>query len=125
MIQANELRLNNWVMIGDNYNLVRGIHIQANYFTGIPITTELLLEKCGFEKTYNNDWVQYQMPFDRSMGIGFNADGFICMYYDFDCDYVLPSCGESLVVPLKHIKYLHQLQNLIYSISSEELTVKM
>jgi hypothetical protein len=121
MIDPKELRLDNWV----EYTPFTGIaeHIQINVFnfadlTGqtdaakpewksrynpIPLTPEIL-EKCGFE---NNGF--YCTHSDPYMEISPSATGFIlsvnCSEYEI---------GETF-------NHLHQLQNLYFALTGEEL----
>jgi len=130
MIQANEIKVNNrfiraldssrgleydhdfvlteeWIgkLFGDN------ISIALQDLHPIPLTPEIL-EKCGFKKL-NNAWV----PIDYSatdylkwsFTIWDNKDG----TYRYNSAEFIPE-----------LKYLHQLQNLYYALTGEELIYK-
>ena len=107
-MKANELRIGNWVLSKD------GRHIQMNrdmfgvvpLLTPIPLTPEVL-EKCkGFEKDKSGDYV-----FLNYYKIQRILKGYIWAY-GFSSAY----CVE--------LKYLHQLQNLIFALTGEELIYK-
>lgn len=143
-MKANELRIGNYVKVStpaitcDNFRVdailgadseyaIRYYPMAENYyfyFEGfllhaepIPITPELL-ERCGFDVH----------PYDDGSGNGKTAEyGSISLdkgnnweywnYYHSGGDF------EINIVDID-IKYLHQLQNLYYALTGEELTVK-
>lgn len=80
---------------------------------GIELTEEILL-RCGFEETYRSHYrVKYDSP-NETIG--------------FDFDFIVP---DSSMRGFRYygrwidgIIYLHQLQNLFYSLTGEELTLK-
>lgn len=131
MIQANELRIGNWVteLIKNRIVAIDGIEsnqdfVWVNYLNGsgqykvgindiepIPLTPEIL-EKCGFEITGqtehpNNIWTKYgeESKFELEQIIHF-------FLYDNKC------FGTQ-------VNYLHQLQNIYFSLTGEELDVKL
>jgi len=130
MIQANEIKVNNrfirqsrysrgleydhdfvlteeWIgkLFGDN------ISIALQDLHPIPLTPEIL-EKCGFKKL-NNAWVPIDYSatdyFKWSFTIWDNKDG----TYRYNSAEFIPE-----------LKYLHQLQNLYYALTGEELIYK-
>jgi len=101
--------------------------ITINQIEPIPLTEEWLL-KLGFEvkdRKSNLDTDIFYMP-------AFEID--YCLFYaDFRLDYGLyleytdspfPEDDEKLYPITFGIKYVHQLQNLLYSLTGEELTIK-
>ena len=70
----------------------------------IPITEEILL-KYGFEKIENNwkvlDFIFFKISWERLAGLTLTFE------------------NESIYLP--HIKYLHQLQNIYFSLTVKEL----
>jgi hypothetical protein len=127
MIKANELCVGNWI-----YGLVKnkdfgkilnkipfkikdGEHIdivcnntnQSDFIECIPLTTEIL-EKCGFQK---KDIFFEKKP----LGIYINTETI-----DIDVWYI-----GAVRLKTKHLKYLHQLQNLYFALTGEELTVNI
>jgi hypothetical protein len=103
-MKANELKIGNYVL--DNLGgilKIKAISNESNLFhiNGIPITEDWLL-KFGFE-VYEFDHKSSQYRYkDRLIVI---RDGFFVDY------------GSGV-----KIKYVHQLQNLIYALTGEELT---
>lgn len=110
MIQANELRIGNW------YNQFGNFH-QASWTTikdlseapesqiwckPIPITPEIL-DKCGF--VFNSSLNSYELgKYSFRYGMIF-YDGYRCSELNF--------------------KYLHQLQNLYYALTGEQLEINL
>lgn len=118
MIQANELRLGNWVTITGvpiqlTQKKIAFILEEDNSTTRcspIPLTPEIL-ERCGFEKgclvkELNNEWMIY---YNNGMWLQVEKaeHPYICERKD-----------------LFHIKYLHQLQNLYYALTGSELEIR-
>lgn len=119
MIQPQELRIGNYfinhkwrweqvISIDDNNSMsVNGL--SKEMITPIAITPEIL-ERCGFE--------YIDMPVN-----GYADDKHLC-YQQIDGTIVfMPFCTDDKDCHI-HIKYLHQLQNIIYSLSGQELTLK-
>lgn len=108
MIAANELRVGNWANNGLEDYQVSGAtiwHLETENATALPIPlTEEWLLRFGFE-VYEFDHKENQYRFkDRLIVI---RDGLFCDY------------GTSVI-----IKRVHQLQNLYFSLTGEELTIK-
>ena len=114
-MKASELRIGNWFNNGDSNYVVDsswfcdylgslGEHFTVN---PIPLTEEWLL-KFGFEKKINDDDFDYWLKgeFDDTF-LCEHADGF-CYNFGF---------GHEL-------KHVHQLQNLYFALTGEELTTK-
>jgi hypothetical protein len=115
MIKANELRIGNWV----KSNIEQQVTIETieyllndkisdkSIIQPIPLTPEIL-EKCGFiyKETGSEVYEQERKIYGHLFIWGATSNDTYC--HDFHCG------GE--------IKYLHQLQNLYYAITGEELT---
>ncbi|MDV3630452.1 hypothetical protein [Elizabethkingia anophelis] len=116
-MEGKELRLGNFVMcrnfpvFGHNIPVdwsvaqvsAEGIAI-ADKFEPIPITDEWLI-KLGFEKSYSSSNCT-----KTTNGYKLDFAGGEVLYLDS--------------VRLKHIKYVHQLQNLYFALTGKELTIK-
>lgn len=115
-MQANELRIGNWVLRKNNNEHQIQTRVNITYFnlvfeypndyTPIPLTPEIL-EKCG------------ALDFGYHWEIG-------DVHLDWSSKMV--DTGERMgisVVGSPHIKYLHLLQNLIYAKTGEELPVAL
>lgn len=134
-MEANELRIGN-IITADNINLIRvdeikwvghqGYIARMNMYrnspypsyvdlplsmaNGIPLTEEILTEWCGYRPMYNR-W--FGAPNNVECDLSKKADKY---YLDINC-------GDNIVG--EGIKYLHQLQNLYFALSGEELQIKL
>ena len=130
-MNANELRIGNLIQKNDEICEVSSIHSDSTIrifnddktdtfgcfalriFNPIPLTEELLLN-FGFEKDDVFDKIFTYLPLhDLCMDkLSFRkSEGFICYY------------GIKYRTLLKHIQYVHQLQNLYFALTGEELVV--
>ena len=120
MIKANELRIGNWVLFDNDSTQFKvadiskggiGVEnpdeetwIELDQFSGIPLTPEIL-EACGVESTGNmalrKFWKLGNLTFELC------ADERIAIYFKDEL--------------LCFINYLHQLQNIFFSVWGEEL----
>ncbi|RYD56997.1 MAG: hypothetical protein EOP56_09325 [Sphingobacteriales bacterium] len=123
MIQANELRLKNWVQDRDEYlqvvaldndnAIVQDPNIKMTYelskLSGIPLT-HAILEAAGFENEDMHDLgVRIYTPIST------------------ETDYCLSFVNGTIWLE-EHdtgAKYVHQLQNLYYSLTQTELQIKL
>ena len=135
-MKANELRIGNWInclkiVDGDKIREIScwdfGTYLSTNpeYYSPIPLTEEWLL-KFGFEKRdYNRYRLMFQGSFiqlhnvDESDGEPYTSDG-NCT--DWVCFYALE--GDEIITPLCYPNYVHQLQNLYFALTGEELVLK-
>ena len=115
-MKANELRVGNWVY--DSWNKesypvpIRMIEA-AGQLKPIPLTEEWLL-KAGLEYIQNAEW-EIKIP-DYSIRISRN--GFTDEQWFLS---ILTGFGSQPVTI--QIKYVHQLQNLYFALTGEELTL--
>lgn len=108
MIKEKDLRVGNLVLYDDKLFEVDVIVTFAdNDFNPIPLTPEIL-EKCGFEKVYQSYVLD---KFFLYNGPDVAGDWWFKM-------------SEAVGFTVK-IKYLHQLQNLYYALTGEELKINM
>lgn len=112
MIQANELRIGNWIYCEDT-NIVyqvdaNGILIISrtpdNRFP-IPLTPEIL-KKCGLDKVYVNVVKSIKISI-------FNGKA-----------YISNSTGTSATIVLD-VSYVHLLQNIFFALTGEELPIEL
>lgn len=124
MINANELRVGNYVVFSEDRTIFKVIEIsekglgienkqeitwiEMETFEPIPLTEEILL-KCGFKCSRGesfqlmlNDWTN--------------------LYYN--CGYFEISVNKH-AFSLNHIQYLHQLQNIYHSLTNKELEINL
>lgn len=121
MIKANELRLGNYFQT----NIIQQVGIEHLEFLlndklnhsvmkPIPLTEEWLV-KLGFKSDYNQKWSKNYTPLGEYFiqSIYFN-DGKLAteIYDDWGSFYHIGS----------KIKHVHQLQNLYFALTGEELT---
>lgn len=128
-MKANELRIGDYFMYDDRIQVVNGV-IQMNggyridfktehkrklvkYCHPIPITEEWLLE-LGFEKEHNTGtpdeyyWKGKGMSLTHELELS-SSDRY---YESMPVDNSIP------------LKYVHQLQNLYFALTGEELKIK-
>jgi hypothetical protein len=130
-MKANELRLGNLVYITDEtYSFFYKQETEINihnliYLCGetkepieytiepIPLTEEWLL-KFGFEETDPKTFMDGL--YSRKKGDGFYINKETMSYCTFDY--------EGTIDDIIKIQYVHQLQNLYFAVTGEELTMK-
>jgi len=120
MIQAKDLRIGNWVKLDKYFYKVYSVNPLENklidkdkiiisgwYVDGIkPIQlTEEILLKCGFKKI--------NKIYFRKGALTIEVQSFGHFRVSFD--------GKMLV----NLKHLHQLQNLYFALSNEELNIEL
>lgn len=125
-MEAKELRIGNWVTTRDGLTQVEdvltfGINMQHDCWlydiievTPIPLTEEILL-KCGLTNDYGGELRWVTLNGDATICIG--KDNIVCLSVGGGHDY-----GHE---EMQHIKYLHQLQNLVHALTGEELNVEL
>jgi hypothetical protein len=116
-MKANELRIGNYVKSNDvnmaPYFIVTASFLKQNenemswFIDPIKLTEEWLL-KLGFK--YNDNIGLYQNG-------GFDVD----IEDDVYCHFYMNDYGDWY----KYIEYVHQLQNLYFALTGEELTVEL
>jgi hypothetical protein len=137
MIQANELRIGNYILYLDELYIIDGfqyveksplvkyrVHFKTidgklrnskmqNWINPIPLTKELL-EKCGFKDPAENGW---------ALRLGLNSIDELCWYrQDNSLRYQTKDSGFTRNY---NTEYLHQLQNLYFDLVGEELTIEL
>lgn len=135
-MKENELRLGNW---GDCYGLIFQVKsIYEGYvqhkdrgdgqfaiesLKPISLTPEWL-ERFGFKKQRigRSDWLydclkKEGIEYPNSVGLWYDTDG--------DLYYTASPPGEYAIESSQvQVRWVHQLQNLVYALTGEELTVK-
>jgi hypothetical protein len=120
MIKPEELRIGNYYLIGDTairlgqkaFELLI-VFNTVDRLTPIPLTPEIL-EKCGFElNKYNSTY-------------GHSGIGYLCLEPLNQGQYdVIPICDNGKAINKKPLQHLHQLQNLYYTLTGEELNLNL
>ena len=122
-MKATELRIGNYidyetereiVTMQITYEYIRLIHNGNKNFKPIPLTEEWLL-KFGFEKE-----VEYKkkINFSRFHLFQINASN---PYNDNENEFKVNFYQSKQTVELCRIKHVHQLQNLYFALTNEEL----
>jgi len=126
-MKANELRIGNYLLLcNEIVNISAGFiadydfskrnkfnentPIRENDVSPIPLTEEWIL-KFGFEKEFEHIFIFPNNMSIRIVGYAWNIQMFdlCCEWYD---------------TPIRSIKYIHQLQNLYFALTGEELELK-
>lgn len=110
MIQANELMIGNWLMSAKTNEPFQVTELSINdkvTALPIPLTPEILV-RLGFRFIKDNYFLDLGV-FDYT--------------YNFNSELKIRKgiCSDDITVD---IKYLHQLQNLVFALSNEELTLQ-
>jgi len=120
-MEAKELRIGNWFKEYDEfrqvtYNTIRYLNNNEDEsYNPIPLTEEILL-KAGFEK---KGWQQYlKMKISEYNSLWY-FDGIISILCEGIRDY------DDLITIKSECKYVHQLQNLYYALTGEELEIDL
>jgi hypothetical protein len=128
MIQATDLRIGNWVNNDDlgntqvdeiyNNSVVR-VWSNADYFyigeesiNPIPLTPDIL-EKCGFEEVEGNEYYAF-----------FDLEGVRVYIHKIDGSAFI-SYGYATLDAYTNNLHLHQLQNIIYALTNNEITINL
>jgi len=122
MIQATDLRVGNWVDCRNFNGTGKTIRTQfdwtlwkyLHFLDPIELSPEIL-EKCGFEK--------YTEVPDDGIGDELEIWNNYCIDVFFDVHGALVL--KDYHVNINRPKYLHQLQNLYFALTGEELTVNL
>ncbi len=121
-IRANELRIGNWVnwakepvqiteLMDGICNTTKAHLCYYKYIDPIPLSEDILL-KSGFVVEYKSEWtIKYTYKSDERFGYDWNKT----------FDWRMRFLGEHF----QHIKHLHQVQNIIYSLTGEELKIEL
>lgn len=114
MIQPNELRIGNWVKDKRDNKQYQFVRINpefwdATFFEPIPLTPEVL-EKCGLKDVWiKNSWMIVEDVSDGET---------------FGWAMKVRNASYTREIEFAYFKYLHQLQNLYFALTGEELEYK-
>ena len=126
MIQVNELRVGNWVLLDTGHTLPQPHSIKPDdiahignhtlpktiIIEPIPLTPEIL-KKCGFHRC-NNAWVM-----EGYENKSYSAWDFSIWNIKYTDEYIYHSAEYDVV-----LTSLHQLQNLYFALTEKELNYK-
>jgi hypothetical protein len=141
-MEANELRIGNyvteevlgkcevyeihydtvWVLVNnitiEGKENTRSFHLSINHLNPIPLTEEWLLkfgfkEQIGFSKIIGLDLL-------KSFEVAHNdLDKWYCYFRNFNKGLL-----DDFVLLRSDLKHVHQIQNLYFALTNEELTIK-
>ena len=128
-MKATELRLGNCVKIGNIYTKIEGISTwdnliqnsmfaerELNEFEPIPLTEEILLKCEGYKQNYG-----FEINDNTQLDFVITNDGvYPFITQDGEFSRQLPS-----QVNLERIQHLHQLQNLFFALTGDELEINL
>ena len=130
MINANELRIGNWVHHFDDGNIqTKSVDINLaenknheNDYNPIPLTPEIL-EKCGFATRDDSGIIYYELsiPKDNIAPHGSNVYELSGLRLAGSLDTITISYTVNNHWAARNITSLHQLQNLYFALTSTEL----
>jgi len=135
-MKATELRIGNYIngMTGKMYETITSIDqgrvstdnensYNINHVEPIPLTEEWLL-RLGFKLCdICKDFGGLEMPYyaNNAVLLFFNSNRTKYELSDYYIGYGSMRSGKYHVVAFKWIKYVHQLQNLYFALTGEEL----
>lgn len=131
MIQASELRIGNWVktntqIVGTNspeFGKITQIymdgfsvdyHYPSKWYEPIPLTPEIL-EKCGFEKVDDGISPFYKLIISKTEVISIEDD------WSLGLNAKNEKSTQGYATNANICQHLHQLQNIYYALTGEEL----
>ena len=128
-MKATELRIGNYVFYEAPINngcvevhsikiLTHRIDINGrpqSYYKPIPLTEEIIL-KCSFSMKYGTD------PQEQNALKVFSLENLEILKFELD-KFFFFSTGKGLIHT--NIKYLHQLQNLYFALTGQELEINL
>lgn len=112
MIKANELRIGNWVNFSGDPMIIRlgeQLDYYTDYYEPIPLTPEIL-EAAGFDG-------RKDVRYFKSIG-----DTVLTIYYEDQKFWIQDFDWFKLDLP--SMEYVHQLQNLYFALTGNELEIK-
>jgi len=111
-LKARELRIGNYG-INNQGNIFKVSWINSGIeglLKTIPLTEDILKDNCGFKYV--------------TMGI-FKNNNFTIIKWSNECAEYHQWNANGIERKVVYIKYLHQLQNLYFELTNEELTIKL
>jgi hypothetical protein len=111
MIPASNFRIGNWISYEGKLTLLRDV-LSGFHYEPIPLTPEIL-EKAGFKKG-EPFYISHEDTF-------YLGDRYFWVQHCF-CH---KTSHESAIVLAWWVKYVHQLQNLYFALTGEELEINL
>jgi hypothetical protein len=136
MIQANELRIGNFVMLIFNdkkFERVVGLLEFENCigapqeFEGIPLTEEWVLNFGLTRNEYHTHELIYFLDENCLVGIGMHNDAWYFVEFETEAQgqkFEFPANLALIVFKDNPIQFVHQFQNLYFALTGKELQFK-
>ena len=119
MIQANELRIGNYVYAFGVLLQVLPEHILNLY--QIEVVKKVCIDLTPIPLT--EDWL---IKFGINLGVWFYDDSFLISKKDDDTYQIyVQNAPQTQRICFAEFKYVHQLQNLYFALTGKELTFKL
>jgi len=126
MIQANELRVGNLVQWGEKIVPIKSIHIESVLKNEVMVYVEIN-EKLPHYCLYIAEINPIPLTEEWLVKLGAISNSYQDRY-EFDVIHI--ECNKTRGVTelwierMPHIKYIHQLQNLYFALTGQELPIK-
>lgn len=125
-MKANELRLGNYI----NHKYCGNIEIDFNSLRTVDKEElQVNIEKCHKPIRLTEEWLlkfgadKTPQLFDYFSRVKYH-NYFIIHDYNTIASFSISEFGYFDCLVYKHVKYVHQLQNLYFALTGEELTIK-
>lgn len=129
-MKASELRLNNWVRFSEEQIDFKVIEISEKGIAVVNVSEETWIELDQFEPIpLTEEWLV-------KFGFKLYPSGYFCLdlgssntYFSIGLKHhktlnlITEQYESTHLIEFKHIKYVHQLQNLYFALTGEELTL--
>ena len=128
-MKVEELRIGNWIKDGHEFEQIKIEHLVCLSsgrceFDPIPLTEEWLL-KFGFDKgNYKEINEKHFVKKSNTIKVIISGVGFWDVYTDYNPYQITFSNGLNVITDNRGVNHVHQLQNLYFALTGEELTLK-
>ncbi len=124
MINIRDLRIGNWIATDDNLfmqvtlSTFSSLENSTGTYKPIPLTGDIL-SGCGFTYSGEDDKYSYARHFKSNLRIAYADGQYIFYYFDKLGGIILQDRLSSPIL------YLHQLQNIYYCLTGDELRLRL
>lgn len=115
-MEANELRIGNFVYTRNSYSEIGNSREIGNYYEFEPIKlTDEIKEKCNLKDCDNSYYKYLKLSENKYLIISRKN-----IVYLSDCNGLY-----DMYVEINELEFLHQLQNLYYALTGQELEINL